>query len=469
MPLKHKACGNCTVTTKIARQGFLSRHKPTAVYDYFRYQTVIHRKRLKGHTRPHHPEPERTTQNYLALQSSGDALGKEYMRLLDPIRSIRDYVRLPASVKTELRKDRQGLSPQDPGIDPALTEAAAWLYRAQDNSASRDGGVARHFSLVDGWSPSYPETTGYIVPTMLALAESRGDETARERARRMLDWLLSIQLPGGGFQGGVIGAEPVVPVTFNTGQILIGLAAGARHFGEGYREAMGRAADWLVETQDSDGAWRKNPTPFAEPGEKAYETHVAWGLLEAARVEPSKGYKEAALANVRWALSLQRDNGWFDKCCLTDPSKPLTHTLGYVLRGVVEAYDSTHDASILRACRKTADGLLGALREDGFLPGRLDAGWKGAARWACLTGSVQVAYCWLALYQITGDTRYRDGAFSANRYVRRTMDIEGAPETRGAIKGSFPVSGEYCTYQYPNWACKFFIDSNLLEKAVREG
>ena len=36
----------------------------------------------------------------------------------------------------------------------------------------------------------------------------------------MLDWLVSIQMPSGAFQGGTIGESPVVPVTFNTGQIL---------------------------------------------------------------------------------------------------------------------------------------------------------------------------------------------------------------------------------------------------------
>ncbi|HET9789052.1 MAG TPA: hypothetical protein VFP47_18085, partial [Pyrinomonadaceae bacterium] len=39
---------------------------------------------------------------------------------------------------------------------------------------------------------------------------------------------------------------------------------------------------------------------------------------------------------------------------------------------------------------------------------------------------------------------------------------------RGAIKGSFPVSGQYGQYQYPNWACKFFIDSHLLESKIRK-
>ena len=34
------------------------------------------------------------------------------------------------------------------------------LERAQDYSSSEDGGVARHYGLLNGWSASYPETTG---------------------------------------------------------------------------------------------------------------------------------------------------------------------------------------------------------------------------------------------------------------------------------------------------------------------
>jgi hypothetical protein len=303
---------------------------------------------------------------------------------------------------------------------------------------------------------------------MLAYADFRKDEVLRHRARRMLDWLVSIQLPDGGFHGGSIGAKPVEPVSFNTGQILLGLASGTREFGD-YRSAMCRAADWLVENQDSDGCWRKHPSPFVAPGEKTYDTHIAWSLLEAARIEPDKPYASAALANVRWALGLQRDNGWFDYCCLTDPLKPLTHTLGYALRGVIEAYRFTNDSAFLQAAMKTADGLLTAIRNDGFLPGRLLQDWHGAVSWACLTGTSQIAHCWLVLYEYTGLAKYLNAASIANQYVRRTVKANGAAETRGAVKGSFPVDGGYGTYQYLNWACKFFVDSNMLERKIREG
>jgi Squalene-hopene cyclase C-terminal domain len=386
---------------------------------------------------------------------------------LQPVRATVDYLQLPAAAKAERRKDSSGLPAHDPGIERAIDEGVAWLGRAQDHSTSADGGVARHYSLVTGWSTSYPETTGYIIPTMLSYARLRGDETARHRAQRMLDWLTSIQFPDGSFQGSSIGARRVVPVTFNTGQILLGLASGVRAFGQ-YREAMCRTADWLVTTQDPDGCWRKHPTPFAAPGEKTYETHVAWGLLEAARLVPDKPYADAALANVHWALRWQRENGWFEKCCLTDPSQPLTHTLGYALRGIIEAYRFSHDEAMLKAARRAADGLLTAVKEDGFLPGRLRPDWRGAVSWACLTGSAQIACCWLMLYQDTGEVVYRDAAFAANGYLRRTMQVDGPPETRGAIKGPFPVHGRYGTYQYLNWACKFFVDANMIEQAIRE-
>lgn len=310
--------------------------------------------------------------------------------VLRPLRELREYTRLPAAARSQHRADRRNQPLHDPGIERALDESLGWLCRAQDSSSTQDGGVARHYSLISGWGASYPETTGYIVPTMIDSANERGDSELRERARRMLDWLVSIQLPDGGFQGGTVDAHPVVPVTFNTGQILLGLAAGVGEFGEPYENAMLRAADWLVRTQDADGAWRSHPTPFAAPGEKVYETHVAWGLMEAERVASGRGYGEAALANVRWALTHQRENGWFANCCLQQPAQPLTHTLGYVLRGVIEAYRLSGDENLLVAARTTADGLLATVRPDGALPGRIDARWRGTVTWSCQIGRAHV-------------------------------------------------------------------------------
>jgi hypothetical protein len=377
-------------------------------------------------------------------------------------REVRDLLRLPAQARAERRRDREGVPQEDPGSERVLPALLDWMSLAQDASASADGGVARDYSLVNGWASSYPETTGYIVPTFIEYARRSGRADLRARARRMADWLVRIQLPGGGFQGGKIDSRPVVPVTFNTGQILLGLAAAQAEFG-GYAEPMRRAADWLVQTQDPDGCWRRHPTPFAATGEKEYETHVAWGLFEAARIESGRGYGEAGLANVRWALSSQGADGWFSKCCLDEPAQPLTHTVAYALRGVLEAYRFSSDAVLLDAARRTADGLLTALGPDGRLAGRFRPGWMPAVDWVCLTGSAQTAHCWLLMYRFTGEARYAEAAAKANRFVRRTVRLDGPAQTRGGVKGSFPVDGDYGRYEYLNWAAKFLADSLMLE------
>ena len=384
--------------------------------------------------------------------------------------SVNRFLRKFRIVKnwTAAKQDSRGLPSHDPGVEKAIDLGYSWLCLAQDKSSTKDGGVACNYNLVAGWGPSYPETTGYITQTIIEYGKLRNDPDARDRAAKMLDWFVSIQFDEGGFQGGVITDTPVVPVTFNTGQILIGLAAGVREFGEKYRESMRKAADWLVETQDPDGCWRRFLSPFAGPGVKVIDTHVAWGLFEAARIDPDKPYAEAAMKNVRWALGLQHENGWFDYCTLEDDPYPITHTLGYVLRGIIEAYRFKQDDELLQKAILTADALLGKLRDDGFLAGGFNPDWSDAVEWACLTGSAQVALCWLILYEITGEKKYRDAGYLANKYVRRTMRTGPPKETRGAIKGSFPINGNYLKFLYPNWATKFMVDSNMLEKSIHE-
>ena len=375
---------------------------------------------------------------------------------------------LPQRALDELARDRRGLPPTDPGLDAALEATAAWLCRAQDMSASHDGGVAKNYSFRHGWASSYPETTGYIIPTLCAYGDLAGDPSYAARARRMLDWLVSIQFETGAFQAGQVGAKQLRPVTFNTGQILIGLACGVARFGDAYRSPMRKAADWLVQTQAEDGSWPHNQSPMvAIAGAKAYDTHVAWGLFEAARVEPGAGYGETGLRNARWALTVQTESGWFDKCSIKNPATPATHTLGYALRGLLEANAYAPDDALLGAARRAADGMLGQLSPDGFLPGRLDREWRPAARWSCLTGTVQNATNWMLLWRATGEARYLEAAFSANRYVRRTIAVDGDPDLRGAVKGSFPIDGAYDPWEYPNWAAKFALDSFLLEREIR--
>ena len=131
----------------------------------------------------------------------------------------------------------------------------------------------------------------------------------------------------GAFQGGLITHESV-PVTFNTGQILIGLAAGAARFEDArYLEATRHAATWLRDSLDEDGCWRRFPTPFAQPGEKSYETHVSWGLLEAERVLPGQGFAEVSGGAARRARVRRRMSAMYAarSRAASQPARPSRH------------------------------------------------------------------------------------------------------------------------------------------------
>jgi hypothetical protein len=387
--------------------------------------------------------------------------------VLNTLRRVISLRQLPEAARAERDLDRQGLPETDPGAAAVADACLSWLARAQDSSASADGGVARDFSLIKGWATSYPETTGYIVPTLLAAAAVPDRREFRERARRMLDWLAAIQFPNGGIQGGKIDASVKVPVTFNTGQVLLGFCTGVRAFGS-YHSAMHAAARFLRDSLDPDGCWRRHPTPFARRGEKAYETHVSWGLFEAERLAPGEGYGAAGLRQVGWALHKQQQNGWVADCCLIQSDQPLTHTLGYYLRGVVEAHRLCGEGRFLQAAQRTADALMLVQRPDGSLAGRFRADWKPAVRWVCLTGISQIAESWFYLFETTGDRRYLTAALKGNAFVRRTIRLDGPLDTRGGVKGSHPVDGGYGEFEYLNWAAKFTIDANVKELEIRQ-
>jgi len=52
--------------------------------------------------------------------------------------------------------------------------------------------------------------------------------------------------------------------------------------------------------------------------------------------------------------------------------------------------------------------------------------------------------------------------------MRRSVRIDGRPEVRGAVKGAFPVNGDYGRYEYPNWAAKFLADDGVKIIAISD-
>jgi uncharacterized protein YyaL (SSP411 family) len=325
------------------------------------------------------------------------------------------------------------------------------------------GGVAAGWSFEDGWLPSYPETTGYIIETFIAAAEYLGRPELIERAQEMIDWELSLQTRDGAFPGhfGEAGSHPVI---FNQGQIMHGLVAGYTSLGrQDCLEAGVRAGHWLVAQQDEDGCYRKfehNGVPHV------YNTRAIWALAALGGVANEPEFIAATRRNLDWALTQQTPSGWFATNAFVPERRPFTHTIAYAIRGFIEVAVLLGEARYLQAAERAAGGLMAKQRSDGWLAGTYDDGWTPAAGYACVTGVAQMALCWLRLAQITGDKRYRDAAWRAIAYVKRTQRLEDDDAVvRGAIPGSAPIWGAYSRFEFPNWAAKFFADALMMDMA----
>jgi hypothetical protein len=344
-----------------------------------------------------------------------------------------------------------------------LRGAIDWLCRAQDvrNEESDAGGVSAGWSFEDGWLPSYPETTGYIIETFLAAADVLERPELIERAGSMIDWELSIQLPDGAFPGhfGEAGSQPVI---FNTGQIMHGMVAGYTQLGrEECLEAAVRAGHWLGQQQDDDGCWRRfehNNVPHV------YNTRATWALLATGLLAGDAEMVASAKLNLEWALTQQTANGWFTSNAFTPERSPFTHTIAYAIRGFMESGVLLGEDRYLQAAVTAARAMANVQRQDGWLAGTYKDGWVADAGYCCLTGLAQMSLNWIRLAQITGEDSFRDRARVGLDYLKTTQKL-AAPDAavRGGIAGSSPIWGDYSRFEYPNWAAKFFSDALMMD------
>ena len=364
-------------------------------------------------------------------------------------------------------------------VDVHVRAAIGWLCSAQD--AAGDG-VSASYSLSRGWLPPYPETTGYIIPTFLDCAAMDEGRNLRERALRMADWELGVQLDNGGIPSGVFQTNGTpndsvdhkleAPSVFNTGQVVLGWCRAFEETGDvRYRDAAYRAGRFIVESQDDDGAWRRNLSPIPTAPLRTYKARVAWSLAALHEATNEPVFAEAAERALSWVVTQQRPNGYFENAGFESGQDPLTHTIAYCVEGLLEGGDRLGRDEYVAAASRTLDALMRRFEIKGYLSATFDSRWRETSSYECLPGNAQIARAWLRLYQITRDPRYLSSALKMNRRLKQFQIL--APIGRGisgGIKASHPIwgsrSGHYARFTYPNWGVKFFIDSLLLEQSL---
>ncbi len=337
-----------------------------------------------------------------------------------------------------------------------LAACMKWLSRAQ--LVTGDQGVSAVYDMIKRrWDVSYPETTGYIIPTFLNYARLSGDPAYLEKAASMGRWEMAIQWPDGGV-GEPVGVYGLRPRVFNTSQVILGWVALFQETGEAaYLAAAEKAADWIVKSQDSDGKWTHNT--YAGP-----RTHKCQGSVVPAGAvwhhKNSSPTSERLSRRLSGRLTKAQSNGWFANTSLTQPDKPWTHLIGYTLVGLLEAY--THEevqidrTNILRILRRAAaQGIirsqqerqrLGAGRDFSGLPGTYDPDWQSTDSWSCTTGNAQLEYFLRKLSRVAGAPEFLEAADWLLDDVKRLQLLQPGlgPDLYGGLPGSHPLGGGYC-------------------------
>jgi len=347
----------------------------------------------------------------------------------------------------------------------AMHHAAKWLTHSIHIGEDKGSGT---YYFNDGWTSSYPETTGYIIPSLLRYAALPSPEVpwaqeTRAAALEAGEWLLSIQHEDGGWPGGYLHQQRD-SVVFNSGQILRGTRALYEATqDERYKDATLRCIEWILEQLDDKGRFSSNDYM----GEiRVYGTYVMAPVLDWLPHFPQfeSTWKKAAASHASWVLEQQNSLGWFANCDNTTHknNRPIIHTIAYTIDGLwhmgLHLEDNTIQESALLPARVLATEFLNR----GILNGRYDARWNGTESFIP-TGGAQLAIVWEHMYTTTGEALWK-AAFEKMNTLLVAIADRGAREhtdSFGALTGSFPFWGRYEPFALPNWATKYFLDSLL--------
>lgn len=351
--------------------------------------------------------------------------------------------------------------------------ALQWVLRSI--AATGGQGSSHSYSPLLGWAKAYPETTGYLIETLLDYAEQdaiapAGLPDLRKTASSCGAWLLTQQLPSGAFPAGLAGSRR--ESFFNSAMILSGLCrltAESRltttpEPSAAVQPALRQLTDWLLNTQEKDGSW---PHAAYVPGfVPAYYSYAVWRIVQASQVLQHPEFEPA----LRKALDFLTTH-FLGKNTLQNwgfrPGAPaFSHTVAYTLEGFWECACYFQDTALQEEVLRIMQALLALRLENGRTPGRFSdlnnkGKFRGDCSFRCLSGNAQLSLLCSKIFRHTGEAAYAEAAGLFLGEILPFQYFGQNSNQYGALPGSWPVWGPYLRLRYPNWGVKFFLDAML--------
>ncbi len=327
-----------------------------------------------------------------------------------------------------------------------------WLIRSIEATGRK--GSSHIFSRwrypLSGWHLGYPETTGYIIETLLDYHPYFPELQLEDYAFDCGKWLLTQQLGDGSFPSLLAGSQK--PSFFNSGMIAFGLLRlQERKFDQKREESMSKLAEWVKKQL-------RDPIKFAD-NSSAYYSRAIWGFTLLSRHLKNESLEQILKDTTQQLSKNIKENAAVLNWGFDSGDVAYTHTMAYTWRGFLELGHLWNEHKWLESCKVCLKKLESELNNSPFLAGEYDSNWNGNFQYRCVTGQAQCSLIAFRMFDSTGEIRYSElGKKLMIAIIPDQRKGKFDPQLKGAIPGSVPLWGPYMRGKYPNWAVKFYLD-----------
>lgn len=335
--------------------------------------------------------------------------------------------------------------------------ALTWLKSSLLVNESQ--GSSAYYHLLKGWSPAYPETTGYLIPTLLDYDPIFPELQLQTLAQNCVKWLLSIQLENGTLKGGLQNSSPIV---FDMAQILLGLTNMYQNFPSNQlKQAILTLYKALTSSMNEDGTWNK--WNYTEAFTPLYYTRIMWPLILANQLLEIEHTNKLKDVLQKYLIRAKQSPG-LEEWAFQPDAPAFTHTIAYTLRGFFEAGQLLENSVYQEFVIDQLNKLCIEFDHRGTLAGAYQGNWRGNYGFQCLTGNAQLSILYNKIYILTEDKKHLNMAEALFYPLLKKQFLWGPKGIRGGLPGSWPIWGPYQSLRIPNWGLKFFLDAYLALK-----
>lgn len=337
------------------------------------------------------------------------------------------------------------------GLLHLLQENMTWIKKSFE--VNNNLGSSASSGFLGNWSKPYPETTGYLLGTLINASQVLSDQSLLDLAQKQISYFESIQFENGGFQ---ISRNENKSLVFDSSQILLGLCQIYIHNkSKRTLNIAKKTYNYLIACMNDIGYFVVGN--YVEDYNPAYYTRIVWALILFEKTT-NKEHKKSLLLLTN-LLELKNKNHFFKKLSFHNTPFALTHNLIYTYRGIWESALLLNDKALQKETSNSVSAIVeSTIFKDNMFYGEYNEDWKANKTFVCSVGNAQLVCLLIRIINENGNTKlFNTIPDLMNPLIKSQRKFRIL--NKGAITSSIPIWGKYQRFKYTNWTQKFFSDA----------